>query len=244
MERVPMPKRIVMAAKQNRERCIDFWGESLVDAWVTLEEANLILTRLKTTVFERDSEPSEAVLLMLFNALSDLTSAIYNLESGWTRPAVITMRGAVETLAVAVTIHHDPDKMARFVDHKFPNDTFYQPKARNDAEKYLPGIKGLYEHLSNEWSHETYATTPRLLDKETSEISLVPALHESNVGMNLNQLLFVVTIAYWIGLAGEICFPGIGEEIHWITRDGDRMRQQTSLAAKATYSIRKTLNFD
>lgn len=121
---------------------------------------NFLLGRLNKPVFDLDSEDAEVVFLMVFNGLSDMIAAVFTLTSGWIRPSVTTLRGATETIAAALVVHHDPNSMARFKSGKLkiPGDILGKSK------HYLPLAK-LYSYLTEQLTHETYDSTARSINK-------------------------------------------------------------------------------
>ena len=87
-----------MSAKANRDHMPLVFQDAYGAAWFIIEETNSIIGKLHKPVFELDSEEAEAVFLMLFNSLSDVTCAVYTLSSGWIRPSVTALRGALRPL--------------------------------------------------------------------------------------------------------------------------------------------------
>src|SRR4051794_37394815 len=108
----PINLQVAQHARANREKEMPpEWGAAYDATWVVIEETNDIVGRLNKPVFDLDREEAEVVFLMLFNSLSDVISAVYTLTSGWIRPSKTALRGALETIATALTVHHDPAKM-------------------------------------------------------------------------------------------------------------------------------------
>lgn len=146
---------ITKAARANRDRDHpSVFQEAYGAAWLTINESNEIIARLNKSVFILDNEQSEIVFLILFNCLSDIISAVYTMDSGWIRPSVIALRGALENIAIAIVIHHDARKMEKFKQGilKIPRDVI------GPANEILPSVKRLYGLVTNQWTHETFDT--------------------------------------------------------------------------------------
>jgi hypothetical protein len=143
----PINQQVAIAAKANRQGA---WPSEFEEAygatWFTIDETNDVISRLNKSVFELDKEEAEVVFLTLFNGLSDIISAVYTLSSGWIRPSITALRGALETIATAMVVHHDRQRMARFIDGKLriPDDILGQ------AKQFFPSIGPLYGALTNQ----------------------------------------------------------------------------------------------
>jgi hypothetical protein len=229
----PINQQVALAAKANREQA---WPSEFTEAydatWFTIDESNDVIGRLNKSVFELDKEGSEVVFLMLFNGLSDIISAVYTLSSGWIRPSVTALRGALETIATAAVVHHDSEKMARFVDGKLrvPEDILRQ------AKQFFPSIGRLYGALTNQWTHETFDSTARSIHADLGKLLMVPTIGSENIKIYLNVFVEAAVLAQMVGIGLETCFPNLtGDEIHFsIGLNGERSRR----AAPSSDAIR------
>ncbi len=216
-------KQVALAAKNNRHRDQPPSFQEVYGAtWFTINESNDIIGRLNKPVFDLDKEEAEIVFLMLFNCLSDIISAVYTLSSGWLRPSVTALRGALETIATATTINHDQQKMTRFIDGKLkiPDDVIAPSK------QFLPSIGRLYGVLTNQWTHETFDSTARSINRANEQLTLIPEVNDENIKIYLNIFIESMTLAQMVGIALETCFPNLaGNEIHFSTgANGERSR--------------------
>lgn len=228
----PINLEVAKQARANREKAMpEEWGTAYGATWLVVEEANGIVGRLNKPVFDLDKEEAEVVFLMLFNSLSDIISAVYTLTSGWIRPSKTSVRGALETIATAVTIHHDTAKMQKFIEKglKIPQDVLAS------AAEHLPDIKRLYGTLSNQWAHETFDSTARSIHDEAGQLLLVPYPTAKTMPMYINAFVEVAVLAQIVGIALETCFPNLaGPDVHFrLEADGSRTR----LASKSTDAL-------
>lgn len=217
-------QQVATAAKANREQdCSTEYAEAYGTAWFTIDETNNVIGKLNKPVFDLDKEEAEVVFLMLFNGLSDIISAVYTLSSGWIRPSVTTLRGALETIATAMVIHHDPQKMARFVDGqlKVPGEIL------GHSKRYFPSIGRLYDALTRQWTHETFDSTARSIHSNSRRLMMVPPIGTMNIRVYLNVFVEAAVLAQMVGIGLETCFPNLaGEEIHFfIGPNGERSRR-------------------
>ena len=216
-------RQVALAAKANRQQAQPPEFEDAYGAtWFVIEESNKVIGRLNKPVFDLDREENEAVFLMFFNSLSDIMSAVYTLSSGWVRPSITALRGALETIATATAIHHDADKMERFVKGKLNVTT----QITGIAKQILPGIERLYGALTNQWTHETYDTTARSISRSSRQLLLIPEVEPENMSIYLNVFVEAAVLAQMVGIGLEACFPCLaGEEVHFTTgEDGKRYR--------------------
>ena len=223
---------VAAAATANRLReCASPFEDIYGAAWFAIEETNSIVGKLNKPVFDLDNEHAEVVFLMLFNSLSDIISGVYTLSSGWIRPSVTALRGALETVATAITIHHDPLKMTSFVEGKLDI-----PKSVSSAKLFLPSIGRLYGALTGQWTHETFDTTARSIHGASRRLLLVPEMHPENTPIYSNVFVEAATLAQLVGIALETCFPGLSDgETHFaVDRHGKRVRS----AAPSSKAIR------
>ncbi len=227
----PINKQVALAAKANRE---GDWPPEFAEAygatWMTINEVNDVIGRLNKPVFDLDSEDAEVVFLMLFNSLSDIMAAAYTLASGWIRPSVTTLRGATETVATAIVLHHDPKMMERFKSGKLkiPGDILGKSK------QFLPSLTRLYSALTEQFTHETFDSTSRSINQELGELTLVPRICIEHLPVYLNIFVEVVCLAQMLGMAAEICFPGLsGVEIYFTTEADSISGRRTALSDEA-----------
>jgi hypothetical protein len=223
-----------MLAKANRQQAMPpAWEEAYGGTWFVIDESNNIIGRLNKRVFDLDKEELEVVFLMLFNSLSDIISAAYTLSSGWIRPSITALRGALETIATAMTIHHDPEKMARFMSGKLRiPDEVIRP-----AKQYLPDIGRLYGVLSSPWSHETFDSTSRSIHRDLSMLLLVPNIDSDWMKVYLNTFVEAAVLAQMVGVGLETCFPMLaGSEVHFAA-DSNGTRSQVRAASHEAIEI-------
>lgn len=216
-------QQVAIAAKDNRQKAWpSAFQETYRATWFIIEETNDIIAKLNKPVFELDKEEAEVVFLMLFNSLSDIISAVYTLSSGWMRPSVTALRGALETIATATTIHHDSQKMARFMDGKLkiPGEIL------RPAKQFFPSIGRLYDALTDLWTHETFDATARSIHTASRRLMLVPEISAENMKIYLNVFVEAAVIAQMVGIGLETCFPNfLSNEIHFAKGlNGDRSR--------------------
>jgi hypothetical protein len=167
----PINLQVAKHARANREKDMpQEWGTAYGATWLVIDETNDIAGRLNKPVFDLDKEDAEVVFLMLFNSLSDVICAVYTLSSGWIRPSKTVLRGALETIATALTVRHDGRKLQHFMGGglNIPNDVM------TPAKSHLPDIGRLYGMLSNQWVHETFDSTARSIHQEVGKLLLVP----------------------------------------------------------------------
>ncbi len=224
MEAPPINKQVAMLAKANRQLDMpSAWRDAYGAVWFVINETNNIVGRLNKPVFDLDSEEAEVVFLMFFNGLSDIISAVYTLSSGWIRPGKIALRGALETIATAVTVHHDPKKMARFISNglEIPSEVI------GPAKQFFPGIGRLNGALTNQWTHETYDSTARSIHEASKKLLLVPNVNSDLTKAYLNAFVEAAVLARYVGIGLEACFPNLaGDEIHFATDlSGNRLRK-------------------
>ncbi len=216
--------QVALAAKANRE---GDWPPEFVDAynaaWSTIDEVNDIIGRLNKPVFDLDKENLEIVFLMLFNSLSDIMAAVYTITSGWIRPSVTTLRGAIETIGTAVVVHHDPKMMEQFKAGKLkiPGDILRK------STQFLPSLARLYGALTKEFTHETFNSTSRSINLELGELMLIPRICIELLPLYLNVFVEAVCLTQMLGIALEICFPGLtGVDTYFAAgSDGTRCRR-------------------
>ncbi len=236
-------KQVAMSAKANRDHMPLVFQDAYGAAWFIIEETNSIIGKLHKPVFELDSEEAEAVFLMLFNSLSDVTCAVYTLSSGWIRPSVTALRGALETIATAVIVHHNPEKMTRFTSGKLvvPGGVI------KPAKQFLPSIGRLNGALTEQWTHETYDSTARSIHEASGQLLLVPNINSDWLPVYLNTLVEAAVLAQMVGIGLETCFPNLaGDEIHFAAdSNGKRSRTHAQsddaiqIAVHARNSVRK-----
>jgi hypothetical protein len=236
-------KQVAMAAKANRDHMPLVFQDACGAAWITIDETNSIIARLNKPVFELDSEEAEAVFFMLFNSLSDVTCAVYTLSSGWIRPSVTALRGALETIATAVTVHHNPEKMVRYTSGKLevPEDVI------TPAKQFFPDIGRLNGALTNQWTHETYDSTARSIHEASGKLLLVPNINSDWLPVYLNTFVEAAVLAQMVGIGLETCFPNLaGDEVHFaVDSSGHRSRTHArsddaiQVAVHARNSVRK-----
>ena len=156
----------------------------------------------------------EVVFLMLFNALSDIVCAVYTLSSGWICPGKTTLRGALETIATAVTVHHDFAKMSKFMN----GDLNVPGEVIGPAKQFLPNIGRLNGALTSQWTHETFDFTSRSIQHAHRKLSLVPDINSDWLGAYLNAFVEAAVLAQMVGVGLETCFPtSTDDEIHFAT---------------------------
>jgi hypothetical protein len=224
MEAPPINKQVATLAKANRQQDMpSAWRDAYGAVWFVIDETNNIVGRLNKPVFDLDSEEAEVVFLMLFNSLSDIISAVYTLSSGWIRPCKIALRGALEIIATAVTVHHDPKKMARFINNRLgiPSEVI------GPAKQFFPDIGHLNGALTNQWTHETYDSTARSIHEASKKLLLVPNVNSDSTKAYLNAFVEAAVLARYVGIGLEACFPNLaGDEIHFATdSSGNRLRK-------------------
>jgi hypothetical protein len=240
----PINKQVAMLAKANRGQDMPLaFHDAYGAAWLTIDETNSIIGRLNKPVFELDAEEAEVVFLMLFNSLSDIICAVYTLSSGWIRPSITALRGALETIATAVTVHHSPEKMARFTSGKLevPKEVI------GPAKQFLPDIGRLNGALTEQWTHETYDSTARSIHEASGKLLLVPNINSDWLAIYLNTFVEATVLAQMVGIGLEICFPNLaGDEIHFaVDSSGRRSRSPApsgdaiQIAVQARNSLRK-----
>jgi len=237
----PISKQVATLAKTNRQQDMPSeWKEAYGAAWFVIDETNNIIGRLNKPVFDLDSEEAEVVFLILFNSLSDIISAVYTLSSGWIRPCKIALRGALETIATAVTVHHDPKKMARFINNNLniPGDVI------GPAKEFFPDIGRLNGSLTTQWTHETFDSTARSIHETSKKLLLVPNVNSDSTKAYLNAFVEAAVLARYVGIGLEACFPNlVGDEIHFATdSSGKRLRKpaQSGLAIEMAVQARNS----
>ena len=227
----PINQQVAFAAKANRE---GDWPPEFKDAygaaWATIDEANNVIGRLNKAVFDLDKEDAEIVFLMLFNSLSDVIGAVYTLTSGWIRPSVMTLRGALETVGTAIVVHHDVKIMEQFKTGKLkiPGPVIAR------AKQFFPSLPRLYSALTEQFTHETFDTTSRSINKELGQLVLIPRIDFEHLPVYLNVLVEAICLTQILGMAAEICFPGLaGADTYYVVGLDDARRRQPVLSDEA-----------
>jgi len=160
---------------------------------------------------------------MLFNSLSDIIAAVYTLTSGWIRPSVTALRGAIETVGTAIVVHHDSEMMERFKAGKLEIPGHILGKSKH----FLPSLPRLYSALTKQFTHETFDSTSRSINQELGELTLIPRICAENLPVYLNVFVETVCLAQMLGMAAEICFPGLAGADTYFTvgAEGTRCRR-------------------
>jgi hypothetical protein len=215
-ERMKIPalnKQVAMSAKANRTGDMpSAFQDAYGAAWFIIDETDSIIGKLNKPVFDLGSEEAEVVFLMLFNSLSDVICAVYTLSSGWIRPSVTALRGALETIATAMTVRHNPEKMVRFMSGKLvvPQEVI------TPAKQFFPDIGRLTGALTEQWTHETYDSTARSIHEASGKLLLVPNINSDWLPVYLNTFVEAAVLAQMVGIGLETCFPNLaGDEIHF-----------------------------
>jgi hypothetical protein len=227
----PINQQVAFAAKASRE---GDWPAEFIEAynaaWATIDEVNNVIGRLNKPVFDLDKEDAEIVFLMFFNSLSDVIGAVYTLTSGWIRPSVMTLRGALETMATAIVLHHKPDMMMQFKSGnlKIPGPVLAMSK------KFFPSLPRLYSALTEQFTHETFDTTARSINEPLGQLMLIPKIDLEHLPVYLNVFVECICLTQMLGMAAETCFPELaGSDTYYTLEPNNARRRRQALSDEA-----------